>query len=881
MRTEEPKTIFLKDYRPPSHLIDRVRLEVTLHPEATRVKAALDIRANPAAGPAGDLVLDGDELKLLSVALGGKPLAAGAYEASESRLLIKRPPPRFTLETETEIAPIKNTKLSGLYLADGLYCTQCEPEGFRRITYTLDRPDVLSVFEARIIADRSVPVLLANGNETARGTLSDDRHFVDWHDPHPKPAYLFAIAAGNLAVLEDKFRTKSGRNVRLRIFVDPGNEDRVAFAMESLKASMKWDEVAFGLEYDLGDFMIVAVRSFNMGAMENKGLNIFNSSLLLASAETATDSDYARIEGVIGHEYFHNWTGNRVTCRDWFQLSLKEGLTVFRDQQFSADMRDAAVKRIEDVRGLRARQFLEDDGPLVHPPRPASFIEIDNFYTATVYEKGAEICRMLRTLLGERGFRKGMDLYIAKNDGTAARVEDFLSSMAQASGRDLSQFALWYSQAGRPVVKAETRYDEKARVFELKLAQATRATPGEPTKKPFHIPIAVGLLDAAGRDIALRLEGEPPSAAAPTRVIELTANEATFRFIDCPLPEARSLLRGFSAPVTLELAASPEEDRFLLAHDSDAFNRWEAGQRSATRLLLEGAAAWRAGRKPAPDAQFIEAVGRTLASQSIEPAFKALALALPSVTELGQVAPAPVDFEALHEARQALKTAIGGTLAEPLARTYAMLVRQASAETDAAAAGRRALCATVLDYLCAGPSSPALAKRHYDQARTMTDRMAALMILANRDGPERLSALADFYERFSDDPIVIDKWFRVQALSCRKETLGEVQRLMRHEAFDLKNPNRVRALLGAYAMGNPYRFNTDGEKAFAVLKEEVLKIDRLNPSLAARLLSALEGWRRLSAPLQSAARATLAAVKAEKVLSRNTYEIASKCLGEE
>jgi aminopeptidase N len=881
MRTEEPKTIFLKDYRPPSHLIDRVRLEVTLHPEATRVKAALEIRANPAAGAAGDLVLDGDELKLVAVALDGKPLEPGAYEASESRLLIKHPPPRFTLETETEIAPVRNTKLSGLYLADGLYCTQCEPEGFRRITYYLDRPDVLSVFKARIIADRSVPVLLANGNETARGTLSDDRHFVDWHDPHPKPAYLFALAAGDLAVIEDEFRTKSGRNVRLRIFVDPGNESRVAFAMDSLKASMKWDEEAYGLEYDLGDFMIVAVRSFNMGAMENKGLNIFNSSLLLASAETATDGDYARIEGVIGHEYFHNWTGNRVTCRDWFQLSLKEGLTVFRDQQFSADMRDAAVKRIEDVRGLRARQFLEDDGPLVHPPRPASFIEIDNFYTATVYEKGAEICRMLRTLLGPEGFRKAMDLYIAKNDGTAARVEDFLSSMAQASGRDLTQFALWYAQAGRPVVKAETRYDEKTRVFELKLSQSTRATPGEPTKKPFHIPIAVGLLDAAGRDIALRLEGEPPSAAAPTRVIELTANAATFRFIDCPRPEARSLLRGFSAPVTLSLATTPEEDRFLLAHDSDPFNRWEAGQRSATRLLLEGAAAWRAGLSLAPDPQFIDAVGRTLASQSLEPAFKALALALPSVTELGQAAEEPVDFEALHEARQALKTAIGERLAEPLARTYAMLMRQTSAETDAAAAGRRALCATALDYLCAGPSSPALAKRHYDQARTMTDRMAALMILAHSDGPEREAALADFYQLFQTDPIVIDKWFRVQALSCRKGTLADVQRLMQHQAFDLKNPNRVRALLGAYALGNPYRFNTDGEKAFAVLKDAVLKIDRLNPSLAARLLSALEGWRRLSAPLQSAARAVLAAVKVEKVLSRNTYEIASKCLGEE
>ncbi|MFO1187894.1 MAG: aminopeptidase N [Alphaproteobacteria bacterium] len=878
MRTEEPKTIHLKDYRPPSHLIDRVHLEVALHPERARVKARLEVRANPAAGaPGGDLVLDGDELNLISVALDGKPLSAADYEASANRLCVKRPPTRFTLETEVEIAPGKNTKLSGLYLADGLYCTQCEPEGFRRITYFIDRPDVLSIYSVRLIAEMSVPVLLANGNETARGEMPGGKHFVDWHDPFPKPAYLFAMAGGTLGVLEDRFRTKSGRDVRLRIFVDPGNEPRVGFAMEALKASMKWDEETFGLEYDLDEFMIVAVRSFNMGAMENKGLNIFNSSLLVASPDTATDGDYQRIEGVIAHEYFHNWTGNRVTCRDWFQLCLKEGLTVFRDQLFSADMRDAAVKRIEDVRGLRARQFQEDDGPLVHPPRPSSFIEIDNFYTATVYEKGAEICRMLQTLLGREGFRRGMDRYIEKNDGTAARVEDFLSSMAEASGRDLSQFALWYSQAGRPIVAAETHYDENTRAFEVTLRQETKATPGEPAKEPSHIPIAFGLLDEAGHDIVLAREGKH----AATHVLELLENEQTFRFADCPKPEARSFLRGFSAPVTLKLATTPEEDLFLLAHDSDAFNRWEAGQRSATRLILAGAAAWRTKRALTWDPAFIAALGRTLAAQDLEPAFQAHALTLPSVTELGQAADAPIDFEALHQAREALKAAIGSTLADPLMRAYDALMRKAGAETNAAAAGRRALAGTALSLLSAASNDPTRATAHYAGARTMTDRMIALSILSDMEGDARETALADFYKRFEEDPIVIDKWFRVQAASSRTDTLAAVKRLIRHPAYDEKNPNRVRALVGTYAFANPYRFNTDGEKAFAFLQEEVLKTDKLNPNLAARLLSALENWRRLSPPLQAAAQAVLKAVKSETGLSRNSFEIASKCLGED
>ncbi len=882
MRNEEPKVIYLKDYQPSRFLIDSIHLEFTLEPKATRVVSELKIRANPKLAPAGDLTLDGDELKLISVAMDGKPLPRTAYEASPGDLTIKSPPDEFTLRIETEISPATNTKLSGLYQSQELYCTQCEAEGFRRITYYLDRPDVLSVFTTRIVADKSeVPVLLSNGNEIDRGELGGGKHFAVWHDPHPKPSYLFALAAGKLGVLEDAITTKSGRNVRLRIFVEPGNEPKVEYAMGAVKRAMRWDEETFGLEYDLDDFMIVAVSAFNAGAMENKGLNVFNSALLLASPDTATDAEYERIESVIAHEYFHNWTGDRVTCRDWFQLSLKEGLTVFRDQIFTADMRDAAVKRIDDVRVLRARQFNEDDGPLAHPPRPTSFIEIENFYTTTVYEKGAEICRMIDRLVGKEGFRKGMDLYFQRHDGTAATVEDFVAAMADANNRDFTQLARWYNQAGRPRVKAETHYDGAARIFDLTLSQSTPPTPGQPTKEPFHIPVAVGLLDEAGNDIPLRLEGEAKSAAAATRILELKEPQATYRFVDMPAPHARSLLRGFSAPVTLELESSAEEEAFLFASDSDPFNRWEAGQRYARRILFEGARAWREDRPLPDDPKFIEAMRRTLADQSLEPAYKSLALMLPTVTELAQAGEAPIDYEALYESRQALRAKIGEGLGPDFQRLYDSASGRIGAGLDGESAGRRALCNTALAYLIAAdPSRAPLAYQQYANAKTMTDRMAALTILASLDAPEREQALGDFYERFKSDGLVTEKWLRTQSLSTRKETLAEIKRLMNHPAFDIKNPNRVRSLVGAYVHSNPYRFYSDGKDGMDFFTDFVLKLDPINPKIAANLVSALESWRKLPSEQQAFAKAALVRIKNTPELSRHTFEIAAKCLGE-
>ncbi|HXZ67244.1 MAG TPA: aminopeptidase N, partial [Alphaproteobacteria bacterium] len=589
-----------------------------------------------------------------------------------------------------------------------------------------------------------------------------------------------------------------------------------------------------------------------------------------------------RIESVIAHEYFHNWTGDRVTCRDWFQLSLKEGLTVYRDQIFTADMRDAAVKRIDDVRVLRARQFKEDDGPLAHPPRPASFIEIENFYTTTVYEKGAEICRMIERLVGKDGFRKGMDLYFQRHDGTAATVEDFIAALADANGRDFTQFARWYSQAGRPRVKAETHYDEAARAFDLTLSQVTAPTPGQPNKLPLHIPVGLGLLDEAGRDIPLRLEGEARSAAASTRILELKEPRATFRFVDLPRPQARSVLRGFSAPVTLEIESTAEEDAFLFAHDSDPFNRWEAGQRYARGLLFEGAKAWRAGKPLPKDPKFIEAMRRTLADQSLEPAYKSLALMLPTVLELAQAGDAPIDHEALYESRQGLRTEIGRALGDEFQRLYESELRSLGTGIDGESAGRRALANIALAYLVAADSARApLAYAHYTHAKTMTDRMAALTILANLDVPEREKALADFYERFKNDGLVMEKWLRAQALSTRKQTLSEIKQLMSHPAFDIKNPNRVRSLIGAYAHSNLYRFYSDGTDGFDFLGDSVLKLDPINPKVAANMLSALESWRKLPPEQQAYAKATLARVKNAEGLSRNTFEIASKCLGED
>ncbi|MEM9683897.1 MAG: aminopeptidase N, partial [Pseudomonadota bacterium] len=628
MKTDTPKTIHRKNYTPPKYRIETVHLDVALGEESTRVGSMLAIRATGA--DAGPLVLDGEGLSLVSIAIDGAPLADGDYDATDSSLTIHNPPDRFTLETEVDIKPQENTALEGLYKSSGNFCTQCEAEGFRRITWYLDRPDVMAVFTTRISAEKArYPVLLSNGNRTDAGDLPDGRHFAVWHDPFPKPSYLFALVAGNLARAEDRFVTRSGREVTLHIYVEPGKEDRCGHAMESLKKSMRWDEETYGLEYDLDIFMIVAVSDFNMGAMENKGLNVFNDKYILANPDTATDADYHAIEAIIAHEYFHNWTGNRVTCRDWFQLSLKEGLTVFRDQQFSGDMQSAPVERIQQVRSLRARQFPEDAGPMAHPVRPDAYIEINNFYTATVYQKGAEVIRMMHALLGPDGFRKGMDLYFERHDGQAVTCEDFVKAMEDANGADLGQFRLWYSQAGTPRVTADGRYDADSKSYELTLTQTCPPTPGQPDKKPMHIPVGVALLDEDGRGVPLHLDGDEGTTATH-RMLDLTQPSQTFRFADVPNEPAPSLLRDFSAPVTLDIKLAPTTYRRLIASDSDPFNRWEMAQQYATGLLLDMIEEIRAGNEPEADGAFVDALGNVLRDTSLDKALIAETITLPA-----------------------------------------------------------------------------------------------------------------------------------------------------------------------------------------------------------------------------------------------------------
>ena len=670
MKTEHPVAIRRLDYAPAPYRVARTSLEFLLEPQATRVHASLDIE--PVGDMPGALELHGEHLKLLDVKIEGRPLARDAYSVLDDKLVIKAPPStRFRLDTTVEINPAANTALSGLYISDDMFCTQCEAEGFRRITYSLDRPDNMSVYSVRMVADRArYPVLLSNGNEVARGTLPGGRHFAEWHDPFPKPSYLFALVAGDLAHVEDHFVTASGRRVKLGIYVTHGNEDKVDFAMGALKRSMKWDEDAFGREYDLDVFNIVAVSAFNFGAMENKGLNIFNDKLILARPDTATDTDYDLIEAVVGHEYFHNWSGNRVTCRDWFQLSLKEGFTVFRDQAFSADMRSAAVERIGDVRALRMRQFQEDGGPLAHPVRPDSYLTIDNFYTATVYEKGAELCRMVRTILGAEKFRAGSDLYFARHDGTAATCDDFIKAMEDASGVDLSQFKLWYSQAGTPQVTAHGRYDAAAKSYELTLEQKLAPTPGQTEKKPMHIPVAVGLVGRnSGKDVSVALDGGKASA---TQVLNLREAKQTFVLKGVSEPVVPSIGRGFSAPVRFESDLTSEDRAFLMAKDSDSFNRWESGQKFATELLVRMTGDARAGKTPKADELFVESFGELLRDARKDPAFTAMATQLPTEMELAQVID-DADPDAIHTARETLRRTLATAHKGALRDTYQSL----------------------------------------------------------------------------------------------------------------------------------------------------------------------------------------------------------------
>jgi aminopeptidase N len=876
-----PHPVRLADYRPNAFLIDTVDLVFELGAEETRVKSRLGIRRNPAVVERGAaLHLDGEELELVSLALDGEPLGTNRYQLEpEGGLILADVPDAFTLDVETRIAPQSNTALSGLYVSGGNFCTQCEPEGFRRITYFIDRPDVMARYTTTITAERArYPVLLGNGNPVERGHIDARRHWARWVDPHPKPSYLFALVAGDLVAVEDRFITRSGKNVALAIWVRRGDEDKCAHAMASLKKAMRWDEEVFGLEYDLDVFNIVAVSDFNMGAMENKGLNIFNTRYVLAKPETATDADYQNIESVIAHEYFHNWTGNRVTCRDWFQLSLKEGLTVFRDQEFSADQGSRAVRRIGDVRMLRAMQFPEDDGPLAHPVRPDSYIRIDNFYTPTVYNKGAELVRMIHTLLGRDGFRRGMDLYIRRHDNQAVTIEDFVTAMQDASGVDLSQFKRWYEQAGRPEITIEDRWDKATKSYELSIAQKVPPTPGQVEKLPMLIPLAMGLLGPDGAELPTRLEEEAESRDG-TRVITLVEARERFRFVDVPAPPVPSLLRGFSAPVKLK-DVPLERLKFLAINDSEPFARWEAGQQVATRVLLDGIEAYRSGATRAPlDRDLVTALRRILADADRDPAFAAEALTLPSEAFLADQL-AVVDVDAIHAARESTRVELGRALSIELASAYVALADAGPYQIEGAAIGRRALRNTCLSYLAAADAErgAALAKAQLDTRANMTDVLAALTVLADLDRPERPAALARFYAAWSRDELVIDKWFALQARSSLPGTPNRVRELTLHPAFERKNPNRVRALVGAFAQGNQIRFHDASGAGYAFLADEVITLDPINPTTAARLVQPLGAWRRHDPARQALMRHQLGRILATSDLSKNTYEMVSKSL---
>jgi len=878
MRTEEPRAIRLADYQAPDFRIETVELDFALDPAATRVHAKLAIIRQGAADAA--LVLDGEDQKLISVRLDGQALDAGAYRLDQHHLTLARVPDRFTLEIESEIAPAANTALEGLYQSGGMFCTQCEPEGFRRITYFLDRPDNPSVFTVRIEADEEqYPVLLSNGNALERGRLASGRHYALWHDPFPKPSYLFALVAGDLGSIQDSFVTMSGRKVELAIFVEHGNEPRAHYAMGALKRAMKWDEETYGREYDLDIFMIVAVSAFNMGAMENKGLNIFNDKVLLASPETATDDDYARIESVVAHEYFHNWTGDRITCRDWFQLSLKEGLTVFRDQSFSAAMRSKGVQRIQDVRSLRARQFPEDAGPLAHPVQPQSYIEINNFYTATIYDKGAEVIGMLKALVGEEGYRKATDLYFARHDGEAATVEDWVRCFEDSSGRDLTQFRRWYAEAGTPVVEAEGHYDAEADTYTLELRQTVPPTPGQPEKSPLHIPVRIGLVGGGGKALPLTLDGE--NAPGPTeRVLELTEPRQRFVFTgpfesegEAPL---LSLGRGFSAPAMFQTPLTREARARLMGRDPDAFNRWEAGQTLATEILLEMAA--QPPRIRSGGTEYLIAIGDVLAGAEADPAFAAQMLMPPTESELA-ARMNPADPDALHAARQALLSDIAAAHGPRLARIYEQARESGAYSPDAASAGRRALRNAALRYLTAADDEAAagLADAHYRSAANMTDMIAGLAALARMESPLRDAAFTHFHDRFRKDPLVLDKWMGLQAGSPLPETVTQVRGLMSHPAFDIKNPNRVRALIGAFA-ANPLRFHGADGSGYALVGEVIRTLDPLNPQVAARLAGAFESWRRYGEGRQARMRAELETIRTMTPISPNLFEIVSRML---
>lgn len=873
----DPQPVYLSDYQPPAYQVTHTELTFDLDPAATRVKARLQIERHPSTDSQAPLVLNGEHLTLISLAIDGSPVSDTAYQLTDEVLHIADVPETFILESEVEISPSSNTALEGLYQSNGMYCTQCEAEGFRRITYYPDRPDVMATFKVTVIGNAtSEPVLLANGNPIDQGVLENGRHFATWEDPHPKPCYLFALVAGNLHKVEDSFETVSGRNVALQLWVEQENLDKTEHAMASLKRAMAWDEQTYGREYDLDLFMIVAVNDFNMGAMENKGLNIFNSAAVLTHPSTATDAAFQNVEGIVAHEYFHNWSGNRVTCRDWFQLSLKEGFTVFRDQCFSADTNSAPVKRIQDVSFFRTAQFAEDAGPTAHPIRPDHFIEITNFYTLTIYEKGAEVVRMLRNLLGWEDFRRGSDLYFERFDGQAVTIEDFVGCMAEVSDVDLGQFMRWYSQAGTPEIDAHGEYDYAHGEYHLTLRQRTPATPGQADKLPLHIPIRMGLVGTkSGQDLTLTLSGEKLGSDA---VIHLTEDEQRFVFSDVAEAPVPSLLRDFSAPVKLHFPYSREDLAFLLTHDSDGFNRWDAGQRLAMLALDDLIAAHRNGVEKVMDSRVVEAFRVLLTGSMSDKAVLAEMLTLPSEAYIAEQQPI-VDVDAIHAAREFVRQSLAVALRDEFVAVYKANQSDEPYAPTPEQIAQRSLKNVALTYLMAieDEEGVAFCETQFAAEHNMTDVRHALTLLVHSNRDDIASpALKAFGEKWAHDPLVMDQWFTIQVSRPQSDVLERVQYLMQHPAFSMKNPNKVRALIGAFAQNRINFHRLDG-KGYALLADVVIELNRLNPEIAARLVTPLTRWQRFDEERQQLMRDELVRIKQEP-LSSNVFEVVEKAL---
>ncbi|MFV2059379.1 MAG: aminopeptidase N [Gammaproteobacteria bacterium] len=885
----EPKTIFLKNYTVPEFLVDTVNLDFNLFESETTVSSELTIRRNPASNTDNaDLVLDGQNLKLLSIAITSADqtsiLADNDYSLDEETLVVSNVPDAFTIKIVIVINPKENLALEGLYLSSNMFCTQCEAQGFRRITYFPDRPDVMALFSVTVHADKKqFPILLSNGNRITSGDEQDGRHFVSWHDPFPKPSYLFALVAGDLYCQQDVFTTASGTKVDLYLFVEHENKHKCDHALICLKQSMKWDEDTFGREYDLDNFMIVAVNDFNMGAMENKGLNVFNSSCVLASPETTTDADYYRIQGIIGHEYFHNWSGNRVTCRDWFQLSLKEGFTVFRDQQFSSDMNSAAVQRIDDVNILRNAQFSQDAGPMAHPVRPQEYIEISNFYTVTVYNKGAEVVRMIHTLLGAERFRKGSDTYFERHDGQAVTVEDFVAAMESSGDTkntvDLKQFMNWYHQAGTPNIEFSEQYDATTREYTLTLSQSCAPTPGQNSKKEFHIPVKVALLNSDGETLNLNLTGNDGCQNVSDCVLVLREKQQKFIFNDVPEKPVLSLLRGFSAPVKISTKRGHAELAFLFAHDNDDFNRWNAGQELVLDIILSKITQHQAGEKLNLEQDYIDAFKKTLNNNALDNALKAQALGLPSESYIADQCQT-ADPDAIHSVRVFIRQQLALKLETDFVELYKQSKLTGEYQFNAKDMGQRSIRNICLSYLMelGKPIYHQLCYEQFEQSNNMTDVLAALSLLANFTNEFQQDSLNKFYTKWQDDALVVDKWFAIQATSRLTGTLDKVKSLMQHPAFTIKNPNKVRALIGRFCLGNVVQFHNSDGSGYQFLADQVLALDKLNPQISARLIQAFSQWRNYDESRQGIIKANLNRIISEEKLSKDVFEIVSKTL---